>query len=202
MHYQVVAKSGETSGAWDYYPYWAPVREKSAAERLASYAAQSGYEAAILQSVTPQMLEYVAIRVVERQDIDLLPSLRYLPGAPAARANGSGRPQRAVETAFQPSPVLDPYAEGTDKTELDARRLEAELGPGGDILQQKVIILRHPTLPLRMDIISAWLRLREKVIAGAIGGDSDGQADMDDVEIEGDSRDVRAPSTEAPTEAP
>ncbi|HKT38188.1 MAG TPA: hypothetical protein VJR48_07430 [Ktedonobacterales bacterium] len=174
MHYQVVAKSDETAGAWDYYPYWAPVREKSAAERLASYAAQSGYEAAILQSVTPQMLEYVAIRVVERQDIDLLPSLRYLPGAPAARANGNGRQQRAVETAFRPSPVLDPYAESADKTELDARRLDAELGPGGDILQQRATTRRHPTLPLRMDIISAWLRLREKVTTGALGGAYDG----------------------------
>src|SRR5690349_10470510 len=148
MHYQVVAKSGEPSGAWDYYPYWAPVREKSAAERLASYAAQSGYEAAILQSVTPQMLEYVAVRVVERQDTDLLPSLRYLPGAPAARANGNGRQQRAVETAFRPSPVLDPYAEGADKTELDVRRLDAELGPGGDILQQRATVRRRPTLLL------------------------------------------------------
>lgn len=193
MHYQVVAKSGEPSSSWDYYPYWAPVREKSAAERLASYAAQSGYEAAILQSVTPQMLEYVAVRVVERQDTALLPSLRYLPGAPAARM--SGRQQRAVETAFRPSPVLDPYTEGVDKVELDARRLDAELGPGGDILRQRTTIRRYPSLPLRMDIISAWLRLREKVLIGVIGGDSDGLADGD---VEGDPRDAHAPSTETP----
>jgi hypothetical protein len=197
MHYQVVAKSDETSGAWDYYPYWAPVREKSAAERLASYAAQSGYEAAILQSVTPQMLEYVAIRVVERQDTGLLPSLRYLPGAPAARANGSGRQKRAVETSFRPSPVLDPYAEGADKAELDARRLDAELGPGGDILQQRATARRHPTLPLRMDIISAWLRLREKVIIGTVGGESDGDG-LADGDGAGDPRDAHVPSTEAP----
>ena len=197
MHYQVVAKSGEPSGAWDYYPYWAPVREKSAAERLASYAAQSGYEAAILQSVTPQMLEYVAVRVVERQDTDLLPSLRYLPGAPAARM--SGRQQRAVETAFRPSPVLDPYTEGVDKVELDARRLDAELGPGGDILRQRTTIRRYPSLPLRMDIISAWLRLREKVITGAVGGESDGDGLADgDLDGAGDPRDAHAPSTEAP----
>lgn len=195
MHYQVVAKSGEPSSSWDYYPYWAPVREKSAAERLASYAAQSGYEAAILQSVTPQMLEYVAVRVVERQDTDLLPSLRYLPGAPAARM--SGRQQRAVETAFRPSPVLDPYTEGADKVELDARRLDAELGPGGDILRQRTTRRRYPSLPLRMDIISAWLRLREKVIIGAVGGDNDGGA-AGDTDGEGDPRDAHAPSTETP----
>lgn len=191
MHYQVVAKSGEPSGAWDYYPYWAPIREKDAAERLASYAAQSGYEAAILQSVTPQMLEYVALRVVERQDTDLLPSLRYLPGAPAARV--SGRQQHAVETAFLPSPVLDPYKEGADKTELDARRLHAELGPGGDILQQRTTIRRYLSLPLRMDIISAWLRLREKVIVGAIGGDRDGVAE--DVRGSCGVHDAHTPST-------
>ena len=195
MHYQVVAKSGELSGAWDYYPYWAPVREKSAAERLASYAAQSGYEAAILQSVTPQMLEYVAVRVVERQDTDLLPSLRYLPGTPVARANG--RQQRAVETTFRPSPVLDPYTEGADKAELDARRLDAELGSGGDILQQRATTRRFPSLPLRMDIISAWLRLREKVIIGAVGGESDGDG-LADGEGAGDPRDAHAPSAEAP----
>lgn len=194
MHYQVVAKSGEPAGAWDYYPYWAPVREKGAAERLASYAAQSGYEAAILQSVTPQMLEYVAVRVVERQDTDLLPSLRYLPGTPAVRTNG--RQQRAVETAFRPSPVLDPYANGADKAELDARRLDAELGPGGDILREGIAMRRRPSLPLRMDIISAWLRLREKVITGAVGGDNDGMAGGENVE--GDPRDAHAPSTEAP----
>ena len=193
MHYQVVAKSGESSGTWDYYPYWAPVREKSAAERLASYAAQSGYEAAILQSVTPQMLEYVAVRVVERQDTDLLPALRYLPGATAARM--SGRQQRAVETAFRPSPVLDPYTEGADKAELDARRLNAELGPGGDILRQRTTLRRYLSLPLRMDIISAWLRLREQVIIGAVGGDNDGVADGDGSD---DPRDAHAPSTEAP----
>jgi hypothetical protein len=187
MYYQVVAKSGEPSGTWEYYPYWAPVREKGAAERLASYAAQSGYEAAILQSVTAQMLEYVAVRVVERQDTDLLPSLRYLPGTPAART--STRQQHAVETTFRPSWVMDPYAEGVDKAELDARRLDAELGPGGDILQQTTTTRRHSPLPMRMDIISAWLRLREKVMSGAVGGISDGVAD-----VENDPRDERAPS--------
>jgi hypothetical protein len=175
MHYQVVAKSGEPSGSWEYYPYWAPVREKAAAERLASYAAQSGCEAAILQSVTLQMLEEVACRVVERQETDLLPSLRYLPGSPVGRT--SSRRQRTVETRFRPSPVLDPYAEGIDKAELDVRRLNAELGAGGDVLRESGAIRRNPSLPLRMDIISAWLRLRERVLTGAVGGDGDGGGD-------------------------
>jgi hypothetical protein len=97
--------------------------------------------------------------------------------------------------------VLDPYAEGDDKAELDARRLDAELGPGGDILRQRATTRRHPSLQLRMDIISAWLRLREKVTAGAIGGDSDGLADVNDVNDvngEGDPRDAHTSSTEAP----
>lgn len=176
MHYQVVAKSGETAGRWEYYPYWAPVQEKNAAERLASYAAQSGCEAAILQSVTLQMLAEISCRVVERQETDMLPSLRYSPGTPAGRA--SGRPGRAVETSFHPSPALDPYAEGVEKAELDARRLDTELGPGGDVLQQRTPSKRNQSLPLRMDIISAWLRLRERLIAGMVGGLSDGSADV------------------------
>ena len=57
MHYQVVARSSESTGVWNYYPYWAPVREKDAAERLAGYAAQSGFEAAILQGVTSEILQ-------------------------------------------------------------------------------------------------------------------------------------------------
>jgi hypothetical protein len=168
MHYQVVTRSAEPSGGWGYYPYWAPVREKAAAERLAGYAAQSGYEAAILQSVTPELLEDLARRVVERQETELLPSLRYLP---ASRA--SGRLQRTVEMTFRPSPALDPYVEGTDKAALDARRLSVELGAGGDILAHGPA-QPDPFLPLRMDVISTWLRLRERVISGEVGGLGDG----------------------------
>lgn len=176
MHYQVVARSGEPLGNWEYYPYWAPVREREAAERLAGYAAQSGCEAAILQSVTSEMLEILGCRVVERQEIELLPALRYLPGLPAGQA--SGRRQRAIEMTFQPSPTLDPYVEGSDKAELDARRLKRELGPGGDILARG-FVQRDASLPLRMDIVSAWLRLRERVIAGEVGGVCDGAAEDD-----------------------
>lgn len=175
MHYQVVARSVASSGNWEYYPYWAPVREKGAAERLAGYAAQSGYEAAILQSVRLEMLENLASRVVERQETELLPSLRYLPGgSPAGRA--SGKRKRAVEMTFRPSPALDPYVEGTDKAELDVRRLNAELGAGGDILAQGSV-RPYLSLPLRMDIISAWLHLRERVMSGTVGGASDGAAE-------------------------
>ncbi len=174
MYYQVVARSSDPSGNWEYYPYWAPVREKAAAERLAGYAAQSGCEAAILQSVTSEMLEKIGCRVVKRQETDLLPALRYLPGLPTGQARG--RQQRGVEMAFQPTHALDPYTEGVDKAELDARRLNAELGAGGDILAQGSA-RRAPSLPLRMDILSAWLRLREKVTSGAAGGDSDGAAE-------------------------
>jgi hypothetical protein len=174
MHYQVVARSVESSGNWEYYPYWAPVREKGAAERLAGYAAQSGYEAAILQSVALGMLEDLASRIVERQETELLPSLRYLPGSPAGRA--SGRQKRPIEMTFSPPPVLDPYVEGTDKAELDVRRLNVELGAGGDVLAYGNV-QPYLSLPLRMDIISAWLHLRERVMSGGVGGVGDGAAE-------------------------
>lgn len=176
MHYQVMARSSESSGSWEYYPYWAPIREKSAAERLATYAAQSGCEAAILQSVTIEMLENLASRVAERQEVDLLPSLRYLPGSPTAQA--SHRRQCTVEMPFVPSPVLDPYIESIDKAELDVCRLNMELGPGGDILTRNTV-QPGSRLPLRMDILSVWLRLREKVISGKLGSQSDGATEDD-----------------------
>jgi hypothetical protein len=52
-----------------------------------------------------------------------------------------------------------------------------------------------------MDIISAWLRLREKVIMGAVGGERDGDGDGDGdgvADLESDPHDAHAPSTEAP----
>ncbi len=176
MRYQVVARSGDHSSIWEYYPYWAPVREKDAAERLAGYAAQSGYEAAILQAVTPEALKSLAYRVVERHETELLPALRYLPESAAGRA--SGRQNRAAHQTFRPIPALDPSLEGYDTAELDRRRLRAELGPGGDVLACGT---RQPdaSLPMRMDVISTWLRLRERVLSGALGGGSDG-ASVDD----------------------
>ena len=87
MHYQVVARPHEQDEAWDYYPYWAPVRDREAAIRLANYAAQDGYEAAILQSVTIEMLRKISHGVVDRQDHELLPALRFLPGAAIATAS-------------------------------------------------------------------------------------------------------------------
>jgi hypothetical protein len=171
MYYQVVARSGERSVRWEYYPYWAPVRERDAAERLAGYAAQSGYEAAILQGMTLKVLKDLAYRVVEQQETEHLPSLRYLPGSRVEQANG--RKKRAVETLFRSSSKPDLYAEDNGKAELDERRLKAELGPGGDILARGTI-QPHAPLPLRMDVVSAWLRLRERVVCGKVGGIYDG----------------------------
>jgi hypothetical protein len=70
---------------------------------------------------------------------------------------------------------VDPYAEGPDKAVLDARRSAIEQGPGGDVLGA------HPdslSFSLRMDVLGAWLRLRERVIMGQIGGNADGQSDV------------------------
>lgn len=175
MHYQVVARSSIASIAsekWEYYPYWSPVREKSAAERLASYAAQSGYEAAILHSVTAEMLMNIARAVVERQDVRLLPSLRYLPGARMATA--TGRSEYGVETEFSLSDGLDPYLEGPDKSELDSRRLSLELGQGGDVIADSGWRSQGITLPCRMDLLRSWLSLRRRLMQGEIGGPTDG----------------------------
>lgn len=175
MHYQVVARSCVPAGAWDYYPYWAPVRDKDAATRLASYAAQSGYEAAILQSVTAEMLRNIARAVVERQDTHMLPALRYVPGAPLAAA--SGRREHGVDLEFQPHAWLDPHVDGPDKAELDRRRLHLETGPGGDVIHSAAWNPQHFAIPRRMDVLRSWMSLRRRLLHGQIGGATDGAAD-------------------------
>jgi len=175
MHYQVVARSSTPLGAWEYYPYWAPVRDKDAATRLATYAAQTGYEAAILQSVTAEMLQHIARGVVDRQDTHLLPALRYLPGARVATA--SGHREHGVETEYRSYEGLDPYLEGPDKAELDGRRLNIEMGPGGDVIHRAGGQRQHISLPRRMDVLRTWLSLRRRLLGGRIGGPTDGIED-------------------------
>lgn len=175
MYYQVVAISSTSSTEWEYYPYWAPLREKSAAQRLASYAAQSGYEAAILQSVTPEMLMTLARGVVERQDTRLLPSLRYVAGS--LMATTGNRREYSVETAFYHTEELDPYIEGSDKSALDARRLSLELGQGGDVVASDEWRPQRISFPLRMDVLRSWLSLRQRLLDGQVGGLLDGAAD-------------------------
>lgn len=171
MHYQVVARPCKPAAAWDYYPYWAPLRDKDAATRLATYAAQTGCEAAILQSVTAEMLQHIARGVVDRQDTQLLPALRYLPGAQVATA--SGRRKHSVETVFQTSEGLDPYREGPAKLELDGRRLNIEMGRGGDVTQQSGW-RQHIAIPCRMDLLHNWMDLRRRLLQGQLGGSLDG----------------------------
>lgn len=174
MHYQVVARPRAPEGAWEYYPYWAPVRDRNAATRLANYAAQAGYEAAILQSVTAEMLWRIAHGVVGQQDARLLPALRYLPGEVVATA--SRYQVRSVETGFQIFEGLDPYVDSPDKADLDRRRLAIELGTGGDVTQQagwKPYI----SIPCRMDLLRSWMGLRRRLLRGLLGGSLDGALD-------------------------
>ncbi|HEY7832105.1 MAG TPA: hypothetical protein VIG30_00955 [Ktedonobacterales bacterium] len=177
MHYQVVARSAAAdvdgiSTNWEYYPYWAPGRDRAAAERLAVYAAQNGREAAILQGRSVELLETIARQIVERQEVQRMPALRYLPGAAVARTDGWI--EHEVETILSLSPDLDLYDEGPVKCELDQRRLELELGDGGDITRGSGQRFASVHIPQRMDLLSAWLRLRERIENGQLGGSEDG----------------------------
>jgi hypothetical protein len=175
MHYQIVAKVPEAQARWDYYPYWAPVRDKDAAERLARYAAQTGHEAAILRAVTVEMLGVIAHAVVGQQDTHVLPAVRYLPSMTIA--NGGARREYDVEVVFSPSSTIDPYGEGPDKAELDTRRLRHEQGSGGDIIASGAYHPERFSIPVRMDILSAWVRLYQRATQGAVGGHNDGADD-------------------------
>lgn len=171
MHYQVVARPYEQDQDWDYYPYWAPVRDREAAIRLANYAAQDGYEAAILQSVTVEMLRTISLGVIDRQDTELLPALRFLPGA--AIATAFGHRAHGVHAEFQVPEGFDPYADGAIKAELDERRLTIEMGLGGDVTLQAEW-RQGITLPYRMDLLRNWLGLRQRLLQGQLGGPLDG----------------------------
>jgi len=72
---------------------------------------------------------------------------------------------------------VDPYVEGPDKAVLDARRSVIEQGPGGDVLGAQPVSL---SFPLRMDVLGTWLRLRERVITGQIGGGADGRSNANE----------------------
>ena len=172
MHYQVVTRLCTSAGAWDYYPYWSPVRDKAAATLLAAYAAQSGREAAILQSVTAEMLQQIARGVVDRQDADLLPAIRYLPAAWAATA--TGHQKHGVGGTDAQHEWLAPYEAGPNKIQLDGRRLNIEMGPGGDVTQLPEW-RPHISIPCRMDLLHSWMSMRRRLLRGLIGGPQDGE---------------------------
>jgi hypothetical protein len=172
MHYQVVARRRTAGAGWEYYPYWSPVHDGEAAERLAHYAVRGGYEAAIVQGATIELLEQLARRVVECQDSQALPALRYLPGARTAYA--SGRQEYLVETALTPSLALNPYTGGPERAELDRRRLSLEMGPGGDITRAAEWRPQPVSLSVPIGVLRVWIRLHNTVQGGEIGGAHDG----------------------------
>jgi hypothetical protein len=177
MHYQVVARPVAAGAdlaptSWEYYPYWAPGLDRGAAERLAVYAAQNGREAAILQGSSVEILATIARQIVMRQETQQVPALRYVPGARVARSDGWA--EHEVETVLCLSPDLDPYDEGPGRLELDQRRLELEFGGGGDVTRGGRRRFELVRLPQRMDVLSAWLRLRASVECARLGGIADG----------------------------
>jgi hypothetical protein len=150
MYYQVVAKPSTPSGSWDYYPYWAPIRDKDAAMRLATYAAQAGCEAAVLRSVTLEMLQFLARGVVDRQDAHLLPALRYMPNIPSARDSSAADP--------------------------NGQRLNMVIGPGGSIIHQSES-LQSLADPQGKVQLRRWMALRQLQLDGRLGGPLDGAPD-------------------------
>jgi hypothetical protein len=170
MQYQVVARPCIPAGTWDYYPYWAPMRDKAAATRLATYAARTGCEAVILQSVTVEMLQHIACGVVERQDAQLLPAIRYLPAVQVAAAQG--QPQHRASAASQRE-WLEPFEAGSHTIQLDGRRLNIEMGPGGDVTQRPEW-RSHISIPCRTDLLHRWMSMRRRLLRGLIGGPLDG----------------------------
>lgn len=171
MYYQVVVR--QPAGTWDYYPYWAPERDRHAATRLAAYAAQTGCEAAILQSVTAEMLQLIGRGVVNRQDSQLLPTHRFLP---TARMAAPGHQWHGATMEFQAElqeATWEPGSGAANTIELDGRRLNIERGPGGDVTKlpswQPLV-----SIPCRLDLLRSWMDMRRRLLRGLLGGPQDG----------------------------
>lgn len=178
MYYQVVARALAQNDEpaperWEYYPVWEPIGSKLAAMEEAEFAASTGRETAILQANTVDSLKALARHVVEQQQSQLVPALRYVPGASVVGSDG--RTEHVVEVRLCAASVRDLYGEGPDKFELDQRRLHRELGAGGDVLRANSTRVARVSLPQRMDVLSAWLRVRERVQSGQLGGTTDGE---------------------------
>lgn len=177
MHYQVVAKALNKPGGWEYYPYWAPGSDKRSAERLARYAAQSGYESAILQCYSLNLLETVGRQVVEQQDTQVLPAQRYRPKTEPAGGTSRSRAEteHALPAAPQVIPEVEICGEETNTQTLDLWRLDLEAGAGGDVTLSGNWHAQQFALPQRMDVLSAWVGLSQRVARGEVGGSEDGE---------------------------
>jgi hypothetical protein len=127
-----------------------------------------------------EMLMNIACAVVKRQDERLLPTLRYLP---IARVGTTSQPQELDHDLEVTTPAtLDPYCEGPAKAELDERRFLLEMGVGGDVDEGDRGRGQQPSFPQRIEVVGVWLRLRERVVLGKLGGNADGMriADVED----------------------
>ena len=57
---------------------------------------------------------------------------------------------------------------------MDKRRLELELGAGGDVTAGSQRYRYLLALPRRMDVLGAWLRLHRRMVLRQVGGATDG----------------------------
>lgn len=147
---------------------------------MATYAAQMGYEAAILQNVAADVLQNIAREVVEQQDTHLLPQLRYLPGASVSTASpwrGHGLDIVDQRLEGENRSFAGPSLAGPNKVVLDERRLSLELGSGGDVTLRAGWRPQQVSFPRRMDVLRVWMRLRRQHLHGQLGNAMDGAPD-------------------------
>ncbi|MGZ3673855.1 MAG: hypothetical protein ACXVCO_06055, partial [Ktedonobacterales bacterium] len=57
------------------------------------------------------------------------------------------------------------------------RRLDLERGPGGDVTHRAGWQPQQISFPRRMDVLRAWMRLRQRLLQGQIGDAQDGAPD-------------------------
>jgi hypothetical protein len=135
---------------------------------------------------TLQRLEQIGIVWVGWPDARMPPAWENGPAAPSdggdeqedwARRgdwlDGAATSQAAQRRAAPVSPGLTAAVWEAREAEVEAGSRPQQQLPGGDIDADGRLWRTHPHLPDRMDVLSAWLRLRERVQRGELGGADD-----------------------------
>lgn len=180
MLYQVVAKSPIPPEQWDYYPCWWPMDDESEARQWVEECVSHGYEAAVLRARSFHRLAELAEALIEWQDTRVLPSVRYTPGDSIVPRDEGLEREATESTLASPNQVYGEWRRAGEhpsmrrEDDLDALRWRLERGSGGDVDSAGGLWRQHPHFPERMDVLSAWLRLRERTHSSALGGRHDG----------------------------
>jgi hypothetical protein len=136
-----------------------------------------------IRSWTLRRLEAIGITYVGKRDACALSAPGDVPteDQPCAdeqcdwEARGDWIDWRGSRTAaLHRAPHAVPFEAMRDADDVETPGWQLEQGSGGDIDADGRLWRSHPHLPERAEVLSAWLRLHERVHRGEVGGAADG----------------------------